>query len=56
MRAAVLREARKLLQIEEVPDPTPGPGELILKVESCGICGSDLHVSDIPGALAGRAP
>jgi (R,R)-butanediol dehydrogenase/meso-butanediol dehydrogenase/diacetyl reductase len=51
MRAAVLREAGKLLQIEEVPDPTPGPGELILKVDSCGICGSDLHVSDLPGAL-----
>jgi (R,R)-butanediol dehydrogenase/meso-butanediol dehydrogenase/diacetyl reductase len=53
MRAAVWREAGKLLQIEEVPDPTPGPGELVLKVESCGICGSDLHVSDIPGAMPG---
>lgn len=52
MKAAVLREAGKILQIEQVADPTPGPGELILKVESCGICGSDLHVSDIPGALA----
>lgn len=52
MRAAVLRDAKKLLQIEEVPDPTPGPGELILRVESCGVCGSDLHVSNIPGALA----
>jgi (R,R)-butanediol dehydrogenase/meso-butanediol dehydrogenase/diacetyl reductase len=51
MRAAVLREAGKLLQIEDVPDPSPGPGELILKVESCGVCGSDLHVSDLPGAL-----
>ena len=54
MKAAVLREAGKLMQIEEVPDPTPAPGELILKVESCGICGSDLHVSDLPGAHAGR--
>ncbi|HVN40161.1 MAG TPA: alcohol dehydrogenase catalytic domain-containing protein [Myxococcota bacterium] len=52
MKAAVLREAGKILQIEEVADPTPGPGELILRVESCGICGSDLHVSNIPGALA----
>lgn len=51
MRAAVLREAGKLLQIEEVSDPSPSPGELILKVESCGICGSDLHVADLPGAL-----
>lgn len=53
MKAAVLREARKVLEIEEVPDPTPAPGELILKVESCGVCGSDLHVSDLPGALPG---
>src|SRR5574342_491058 len=51
MKAAVLREAKKLMEIEEVPDPTPGAAELILKVESCGICGSDLHVSDLPGAL-----
>lgn len=51
MKAAVLREARKPLQIEEVPDPTPGPAELVVKVESCGVCGSDLHVSDLPGAL-----
>jgi threonine dehydrogenase-like Zn-dependent dehydrogenase len=48
MKAAVLRELRKPLQIEEVPDPTPGPAELVLKVHSCGICGSDLHVSDLP--------
>ena len=46
--AAVLRELRKPLQIEQVPDPIPGPAELILKVHSCGICGSDLHVSDLP--------
>jgi (R,R)-butanediol dehydrogenase/meso-butanediol dehydrogenase/diacetyl reductase len=51
MKAAVLLEARKPLQIQEVPDPTPGPAELVLKVEGCGICGSDLHVSDLPGAL-----
>jgi (R,R)-butanediol dehydrogenase/meso-butanediol dehydrogenase/diacetyl reductase len=51
MRAAVLREAGKPLQIEQVPDPTPGPEELVVKVESCGVCGSDLHVSDLRGAL-----
>ena len=48
MKAAVLRELQKPLQIEEVPDPTPGPAELVLKVHSCGICGSDLHISDLP--------
>jgi threonine dehydrogenase-like Zn-dependent dehydrogenase len=27
----------------ELPDPTPGPGEVVLSVDYCGICGSDLH-------------
>jgi (R,R)-butanediol dehydrogenase/meso-butanediol dehydrogenase/diacetyl reductase len=50
MKAAILHGPKKLL-IEEVPDPSPGPAELILKVESCGICGSDLHMSDVPFGL-----
>ncbi|HEX5065321.1 MAG TPA: alcohol dehydrogenase catalytic domain-containing protein, partial [Myxococcota bacterium] len=48
MKAAILHGPRKLLEIEEVPDPSPGPAELVLKVHSCGICGSDLHMSDVP--------
>jgi len=43
MRAA-LWHARKDIRIETVPDPTPpGPGEVILKVGGCGICGTDLE-------------
>jgi (R,R)-butanediol dehydrogenase/meso-butanediol dehydrogenase/diacetyl reductase len=43
MKAAVWY-GRDDLRIENVPDPTPpGPGELILKVEACGICGTDLE-------------
>lgn len=34
-----------------MPDPTPGPGDLILRVDACGICGSDLHMA---AALKGR--
>jgi len=30
--------------VEEVPEPAPGPGELVLRVQGCGICGSDLHL------------
>jgi len=30
------------IRIEEVPTPRPGPGELLVKVISCGICGSDI--------------
>jgi (R,R)-butanediol dehydrogenase/meso-butanediol dehydrogenase/diacetyl reductase len=41
---AALWYARKDIRIETVPDPgPPGPGEVILKVSSCGICGTDLE-------------
>ena len=46
MRAAVFREMSKPLVIETLPDPEPGPNELILKVKNCGICGSDLHMTE----------
>nr|PZN38413.1 MAG: alcohol dehydrogenase [Bacillota bacterium] len=43
MRAAVVVEHRKPLEIREVPDPTPGPQDAIVRVEACGICRSDWH-------------
>jgi len=46
MKAAVFHEAGKPLTIEEVASPDPGPHELVLKVEACGICGSDLHCTE----------
>jgi (R,R)-butanediol dehydrogenase / meso-butanediol dehydrogenase / diacetyl reductase len=42
MKAAVYHGIRDL-RIEEVPEPTPGPGQARIKVKYCGICGSDLH-------------
>jgi threonine dehydrogenase-like Zn-dependent dehydrogenase len=42
MRAAVLRNRRMVLR-DDVPDPVPGPGQVLVAVRSCGICGSDLH-------------
>jgi (R,R)-butanediol dehydrogenase/meso-butanediol dehydrogenase/diacetyl reductase len=50
MRAAVFREMSKPLVIETVPDPEPGPAEIVLKVRNCGICGSDLHMTE-PGSI-----
>lgn len=41
MRAAVARDG--VLRIDEVDDPRPGPGEALVAVRACGICGSDLH-------------
>jgi (R,R)-butanediol dehydrogenase / meso-butanediol dehydrogenase / diacetyl reductase len=41
MRASALTEAGGF-EVVQLDDPSPGPGELVLRVEACGICGSDL--------------
>ena len=46
MRAAVLREIGKPVTIEEVATPSPGAGEVLIRVEACGVCHSDLHLAD----------
>ena len=51
MRAAVFKEPSKLLSIETVPDPVCGPHDVILKVVNCGICGSDLHMTESTSAM-----
>jgi len=42
MRAAVMRDWQ--LRVDDLPDPTPGAGQVLTKVLACGICGSDLHM------------
>jgi 2-desacetyl-2-hydroxyethyl bacteriochlorophyllide A dehydrogenase len=42
MRASVLRDGRMVYR-DDVPEPVPGPGQVLVAVRSCGICGSDLH-------------
>jgi propanol-preferring alcohol dehydrogenase len=46
MKAAVLREFKTPLAIEEIARPAPGPDEVLIEVEACGVCHSDLHVAD----------
>ena len=46
MRAMVLEEKNGPLLLQDLPIPTAGPGELLLKVKACGICRTDLHVVD----------
>src|SRR2546427_8535514 len=50
MRGVVFLGNRKL-ELREFPDPTPGPGELVVARKASGMCGSDLH----PYRAAGNA-
>lgn len=51
MRAAIFKEMSKPLVIENVPDPVAGAHDIILKVRNCGICGSDLHMTEPTSAM-----
>jgi propanol-preferring alcohol dehydrogenase len=46
MRAMVLDKPGRPLQLREVPKPKPGRGQLLVRVSTCGICRTDLHVVD----------
>ena len=46
MRAMVLHAPREPLRLEERPDPVAGPGEIVVRVEACAVCRTDLHVVD----------
>lgn len=46
MRAAVFKEMGKPLAVEKIDNPVCGPTDLILKVKNCGVCGSDLHMTE----------
>lgn len=45
MKAAVVREFGKPLYIEDAPIPEPGPGQIQVKIEACGVCHTDLHAA-----------
>ena len=46
MKAAILREFKSPLSMEEVAKPTLAPDEVLIEVHACGVCHSDLHVAD----------
>ncbi|WGF90790.1 alcohol dehydrogenase AdhP [Marinivivus vitaminiproducens] len=46
MRAVVARTFGAPLALEEMPVPTPGPGEVLVKIEATGVCHTDLHAVD----------
>jgi succinate semialdehyde reductase (NADPH) len=46
MKAAVVRTQSGPFDVEEIRDPTPGPGEILVRVAACGVCHTDLHIHD----------
>ena len=54
MRAAVAERGE--LTIKDVPDPTPGPGQVLVAPLACGICGSDLHFVQSQAAMPDAIP
>ncbi|MFF8286548.1 L-threonine 3-dehydrogenase [Streptomyces albus] len=49
MKALVKQKAEPGLWLAEVPEPQTGPGDVLIKVERTGICGTDLHIRDWDG-------
>ncbi len=54
MKALLLSEPSKLDITDDMPRPVPGPGELLIRIAACGICGSDVHGYD--GSSGRRIP
>jgi propanol-preferring alcohol dehydrogenase len=46
MRAMVLHSPGQPLHLEERPDPEPGRDEIVVRVQACAVCRTDLHVVD----------
>jgi len=46
MRAMVLHEPKQSLELRDVPKPKPGKGQLLVRVSTCAVCRTDLHVVD----------
>lgn len=58
MRAARFDAQARTLRVEDIPVPEPGPADVLVRVEACGICLSDVHLIDgsLPGPLAQVTP
>jgi len=46
MRATILERQGEPLTATTLPDPEPGPGQLLLDIKACGVCRTDLHLRD----------
>jgi len=46
MKAMVLEAPGRPLKFQEVPVPSPGPDQVLIRVQACGVCRTDLHIAD----------
>ena len=46
MRAMVFRKVGEPLRLEDIARPEPGPWDVLIRVEACGVCRTDLHIAD----------
>ena len=46
MRAMLFEGPGRPLRLADVPEPEPGPGQLLIEVLACGLCRTDLHIVD----------
>ncbi|MEU5895365.1 zinc-dependent alcohol dehydrogenase family protein [Streptomyces venezuelae] len=53
MKAAIIESVGKAV-VGDVPDPTPGPRDVVVEVAACGLCGTDLHI--LQGEFAPTLP
>jgi propanol-preferring alcohol dehydrogenase len=45
MKAAVVHDFNQPLSIEDVPRPEPGDGQVLVRIEACGLCHTDIHAA-----------
>src|SRR5437667_3305192 len=45
MKACIFDAPGKPLKLVDLPEPEAGPGEVVVRVRNCGVCGSDLHAA-----------
>jgi len=56
MQAAVVEELGRPLVLREIELPTPGPGQILVKTEACGVCHTDLHAAKGDWPVKPRLP
>ena len=53
MLAAVLKDYDRLV-LEEIPTPAPGPGQVVVRIKSCGFCATDFKQGRNPSLICRR--